>query len=222
MKFAVSLTFVAAVVARSVATVVVAGVAIGVATPALAQEGFPLLADGLAGWTPLNTEGESFSYDDGVLRVTGKQGWLQSAREYADFELRGQVRFVEANADSGIFLRVQSGTDFIAGWPGDAYQVQMREISQNQSDNPLPLVNLYRHRVADGFTSYKRERVFALYTGVGEWQDFTIRASEATLTVELNGELVTEAEELENLSGYIGFQSEAGVIEYRNMVLREL
>jgi hypothetical protein len=99
--------------------------------------------------------------------------------------------------------------------------VQMREISENQSDNPLPLVHLYRHRVAEGFTSYKRDRVFALYSGVGQWQDLIIRANEATLTVELNGELVTETEELENLSGYIGFQSEAGIVEYRNMVLRE-
>lgn len=186
-----------------------------------AQDGRPLFDDGLAGWTPLNTDGDSFAYDDMVLRVSGKQGWLRSPREYGNFELRGQVRFVEADSDSGIFLRVESGTDFILGWPGDAYQVQMREISVNQSDNPLPLANLYRHRVADGFTSYQRERVFALYRGVGAWNDFIIRVNEATLTVELNGELVTEAEELENLSGYIGFQSEAGVIEYRNMVLRE-
>lgn len=193
------------------------------AAPVLrAQEASPLFADGLTGWTALNSAEESFTHEAGVLRVTGKQGWLRSPREYGNFELRGQVRFVEANSDSGIFLRVESGSDFILGWPGDAYQVQMREISANQSDNPLPLVNLYRHRVAEGFTSYKRERVFALYTGVGAWQDFTIRANEATLTVELNGELVTEAEELENLSGYIGFQSEAGVVEYRDLAIREL
>jgi hypothetical protein len=193
------------------------------AAPVLrAQEASPLFADGLTGWTALNSAEESFAHEAGVLRVTGKQGWLRSPREYGNFELRGQVRFVEANSDSGIFLRVESGSDFILGWPGDAYQVQMREISVNQGDNPLPLVNLYRHRVAEGFTSYKRERVFALYTGVGAWQDFTIRANEATLTVELNGELVTEAEELENLSGYIGFQSEAGVVEYRDLAIREL
>src|SRR5690606_4329340 len=94
------------------------------ASAASAQE--PLFADGLDGWTPLNADGTSFAYDAGVLRVTGKQGWLRSPREYGDFELRGLVRFVEANADSGIFLRVESGTDFILGWPGDAYQVQMR------------------------------------------------------------------------------------------------
>lgn len=192
-----------------------------IAPNAVAQDAAPLFADGLAGWTPLNTTEPSFAYDDGVLRVSGTQGWLRSPREYADFELRGQVRFVEADADSGIFLRVEAGTDFILGWPGDAYQVQMREISGNQSDNPLPLVHLYRHRVADGVTDYRRERVFALYTGVGAWQDFTIRVTGTALTVDLNGERVTEAEGLENARGYLGFQSEAGVIEYRNLTLRE-
>jgi len=193
----------------------------GTPLPALAQPGTPLFTDGLAGWTPANAEAGSFAFAEGVLRVSGSDGWLRSPREYANFELGGQVRFVEPDSDSGIFLRVESGTDFIRGWPGDAYQVQMREISVNTSDNPLPLVNLYRHRVAEGFTSYRRERVFGLYTGVGEWQDFTIRLSENTLTVQLNGELVTEAEDLENPRGYIGFQSETGIIEYRNMVLRE-
>jgi hypothetical protein len=191
-------------------------------TIAVAQQASPLFANGIDGWTALNTEGEPFRYADGILRVSGKQGWLRSPIEYGDFELRGQVRFVEPNSDSGIFLRVESGTDFIFGWPGDAYQVQMREISENKTDNPLPLVNLYRHRVADGSTNFKRERVFELYTGVGEWQDFSVRVIEATLTVELHGDLVTEAEGLENPTGYIGFQNEAGIVEYRNLTLSEL
>jgi len=187
-----------------------------------AQQEQALFAQGIDDWQALNAEPGSFVWNDGVLRVSGSQGWLRSPREYADFELRGQVRFMEPDSDSGIFLRVKSGTDFIRGWPGDAYQVQMREISLNASDNPLPLVNLYRHRVADGSTDYQRERVFALYTGVGEWQDLVIRVSGEQLSVQLNGELVTEASGLENAQGYLGFQSETGLIEYRNLVLHEL
>jgi hypothetical protein len=191
------------------------------ACPIIAQDS-PLFANGIDDWDTVNATAGSFNYSDGVLRVSGSDGWLRSPREYGNFELRGQVRFVEADADSGIFLRVESGTDFIRGWPGDAYQVQMREISVNTSDNPLPLLNLYRHRVGEGTTRYQRERVFALYTGVGEWQDFTIRVDGTILTVQLNGQLVLEANNLENASGYLGFQSETGVIEYRNLVLREL
>lgn len=146
----------------------------------------PLFTNGIDDWDVVNAGTGSFNYNQGVLRVSGSDGWLRSPREYGNFELRGQVRFVEANSDSGIFLRVEGGTDFIRGWPGNAYQVQMREISINTSDNPLPLVNLYRHRVGDGTTSYQRERVFELYSGVGEWQDFTIRVDGSMLTVQLS------------------------------------
>ena len=187
----------------------------------LAQQAMPLFANGIDDWSQVNAAADAFSFDDGVLRVSGDKGWLRSPREYGDFELQGQVRFVEADSDSGIFIRVENDTEFIRGWPGDAYQVQMREISVNASDSPLPLANLYRHRVADGETRYQRERVFALYTGVGEWQDVLVRAYANEVTVELNGEIVLEAGNLENPRGYIGFQSETGLVEYRNLVIRE-
>lgn len=166
-----------------------------------AQENFVLVRDG----------------DNITLRVSGEQGWVQSARQYSNFVLRGEIRFLEADSDSGIFLRVEPGTDFIRGWPGDAYQVQIREISVNEGNNPLPLLNLYRHRVVDGRTVYQRDRVFNLYTGVGEWQQIEIILKDNFLTASLNGEIVLRATDIENASGYIGFQSEKGSIEYRNL-----
>jgi hypothetical protein len=176
-------------------------------------------------WQFNNTEQEYFTLTqeagNTVFRVSGDQGWVQSARQYGDFILRGEVRFLEADSDSGIFLRVEPGTEFIRGWPGDAYQVQMREISVNASNNPLPLFNLYRHRVADGRTVYQRDRVFELYTGVGEWQQIEIILKDNFLTASLNGEIVLRATDIENASGYIGFQSEKGVIEYRNLEIHE-
>ena len=190
--------------------------------PIAAQQGVSLFADGMEGWNIQMASPGSFILEGDVLQVSGSEGWLRSAEQYADFELRGQIRFVEADSDSGIFLRVEPGTDFILGWPGDAYQVQMREISVNASDSPLPLANLYRHRVAAGETRYQRERVFELYTGVGEWQDIVIHVRGPQLRAELNGERVLEAEGLENLQGHIGFQSEKGVVEYRNLVLHAL
>ena len=187
------------------------------------NDGFvPLFGTNLDTWRQLNTSLPSFIFDGGVLQVTGDAGWLSSPRDYGDFELRGQVMFLGQDADSGIFLRVEPGTDFIRGWPGDAYQVQMREITGNTTDDPLPLANLYRHQVADGDTDYQRDRVFELYTGPGEWQMFTILAVGSTLTVELNGEVVTKAEGLENLTGRIGIQSEAGFILYRGLEIHEL
>lgn len=184
-----------------------------------AQEDFvPLFPDdSLENWHLENTQAANFSLQDGVLRVQGEAGWLRSPEAYADFVLRLQFRFVTEDADSGIFLRAEPGTDFIRGWPGDSYQVQIREISVNQSDRPLPLVNLYRHSVPEGETAYARERVFELYEGVGQWHDLEIRAAGDSLRVFLQGEEVLEAGGLVNASGSIGFQSEAGIIEYRDV-----
>jgi hypothetical protein len=191
-----------------------------VSAPISAQ--VPLFADGLERWSLENSDPGSFAFEQGVLRVSGDAGWLRSPEMPGNFELRGEVRFVEPDSDSGIFLRVQPGTEFIRGWPGNAYQVQMRDISVNGSDSPLPLANLYRHRVADGPTDYQREQVFELYSGVGDWQLFVIRAEGGALTVDLNDVRVTEASGLVNPTGYIGFQSEVGIVEYRNLALREL
>lgn len=187
------------------------------------SDGFePLFSNGtLDGWTLENTQPENFFLDNDVLRVQGEAGWLRSPRPYGEFILRGEIRFVTEDSDSGIFLRVVPGTDFILGWPGNGYQVQIREISVNPSDSPLPLANVYRHRIADGETSYARDRVIELYTGPGQWQQLEIQAFAEQIVVYLNGVMVTNAANIVNPEGYIGFQSEAGLIEYRNMRINE-
>lgn len=175
----------------------------------------------LEGWTLVNGEASSFALRNGVLQVRGERGWLRSPRTYGDFVLRAELRFVEPDSDTGLFLRTGTGLEFIRGWPGDAYQVQLRDISVNVSDRPLPLAHLYRHRVPDGPTDYDRERVFALYGGPGEWQQLEVSAQGESLEVKLNGEIVTRASGLVNAEGYLGFQSESGLIEFRQLRIAE-
>ena len=60
-----------------------------------------------------------FSVKGGVIFLNKGGGWLRSDKQYQDFELRLEFRFVEKNANSGIFLRSNDN----AG-PNKAYQVQ--------------------------------------------------------------------------------------------------
>lgn len=181
----------------------------------------PLFSNGMDGWTVTNGDNRDFMMVDGVLAIRGDRGWLASARQYSNFVLRGEFRFLEPSSDSGIFLRVEDGTDFIFGWPGDSYQVQVRDISENPGNNPLPLAQLYRHVVPDGETRYLGDLVADTYTGPGYWQQIEIRVLGRLLTVSLNGQVVTTAHELDNLAGRIGFQSERGMVEYRQMEIHE-
>lgn len=207
-------------------TEVQANIQLGTETGGKAGIAFSPLFDpesGLSRWQAIGTEDAVFSFDKDILEVRGDRGWLRSPRLYADFILRLQFRFLEPDSDSGIFLRVaEDGPDFIRGWPGAAYQIQVRDLSMNQSDSPLPLANVYRHHIAEGETTFQRSSVFELYSGLGEWQDMEITVIGTLLSVRLNGVLVTTARDIINPTGRIGFQSEAGVVQFRKLTINEL
>ena len=74
----------------------------------------------------------------------------------------------------------------------------------------------------EGNTEYDEALVSGLYKGVGEWHDLRIEVSGSVLTVMLDGRQITRAEDLTAPSGFIGFQGETGVVEYRSIRLREL
>ncbi len=97
---------------RSVAQTVVAiaasclGGALNVSWAAdKAEEGFVSLFDGktLDGWHLMN--GAKFVVEDGVIKHNDGHGWLRSDKEYADFILRLELRFMKPKQDGGVFLR---------------------------------------------------------------------------------------------------------------------
>ena len=174
----------------------------------------------LAGWTVENSDGKNFSVVDGVLKVEGPQGWLRSTARYGDFVLRAEFRFLTDNADSGVFVRAPDPptTVFIRGWPGNAYQVQIRNMATNQTDNPLWIGHLYRHRVsAQGETTYDRDAARTAFRATGEWQNVEVTVRADTIAVVLNGVPTTRAAGIVNPQGHIGIQGETGAVEYRSI-----
>jgi hypothetical protein len=186
--------------------------------------GFVPLFDGtLEGWTVENSQTNNFTVRDRILRVEGPQGWLRSNAQYGDFTLRVEVRFLTDDADSGIFLRAPGPASnvFVRGWPANAYQVQVRDMSRNKTPNPIWFGNLYRHRVAPGETLFESEAALAATKPTGDWQTLEITAAGDRLTVQLNGVGVTRAANIVNPRGHIGIQGETGALEYRTIALRE-
>ena len=82
----------------------------------------------LTGWVCV-TDGESdapadgvFSVLDGNIRITGTPfGYMRTARQYGDYRLHVEWRWIGAATNSGIFQRVQEGDKV---WP-DAIECQM-------------------------------------------------------------------------------------------------
>lgn len=204
--------------------VVIPGPSVAV-TASQAPDGFTALFNGrdLDGWVVENTSDGNIRVADGVIRVEGPGGWLRSAQPYGDFSLRVEVRFLTSDADSGVFLRAPGPASniFIRGWPANAYQVQVRDMSVNRTTSPFWAGNLYRHRVPQGPTTFHAEAALQAMRPTGEWQLFEIEAEGDRVRASINGVSVLDAGGIVNPRGHIGLQGETGALEYRRIDIRE-
>jgi hypothetical protein len=203
----------------------ISGIAVGIALCATAAYGqqtgtfVPLFDGTLKGWTIENSDAGNFSVRDGLLRVEAPGGWIRSAREYGDFSLRTEFRFLTADADSGLFLRAKSMSGFMRGWPNSSYQVQIRNPL---TASRLPAVGgLFRHGTPQGEATFDAAAVDKLAKATGEWQLLEVEAIGDRLTARFNGTEVLRAGGLVNATGYIGLQGETGGVEFRSVEIRE-
>jgi hypothetical protein len=181
---------------------------------------FVSLFDGtLRGWVVENTGAGNFAVRDGALRVEGPSGWLRSERQYQDFVLRTEFRFLTPDADSGVFVRASGEGVFMRGWPNNSYQVQLR-VPSTPSRLP-PVGGIFRHGMPPGETSFDAARVQTLFGGVGAWQTVEIEVAGETLAVRFNGTEVTRAANVVRAPGFIGIQGETGALEYRTIEMQE-
>jgi hypothetical protein len=179
-------------------------------------DGFVSLFDGtLKGWVVENSTANNFTVRDGALRVDAPSGWLRSERQFTDFTMRIRFRFMTDDADSGIFFRTTGATQFMRGWPNNAYQVQIRNPA---TQSRLPAVaGLFRHGMPAGELTFDQPAVEKLSRGTGEWQDLEFTVSGETLTVRFNGTEVTRAGNIVRQPGYVGLQAEVGALEFRSI-----
>ena len=75
------------------------------------EEGFVSLFDGktLDGWHLMN--GAKFVVEDGVMKHKGGLGWLRSEKQYSDFILRHEFRFLEPKQDGCLLYTSPSPRD---------------------------------------------------------------------------------------------------------------
>ncbi len=171
------------------------------------EKGFTSLFDGktLDGWHLMN--GAKFVAEDGVIKLNGGRGWLRSDKEYADFVLRLELRFMKPKQDGGVFLRSnKDGKD----WPSRKYEVQ--------SENTVRMAKIFGAK-----HDLKVELVQKTLKPVGEWNEYDIKLVGPKIEVRLNGELVSTSDSMNALTrGYLGLQGESGFHEYRNLRIRDL
>jgi hypothetical protein len=174
--------------------------------------------ENLDGWV-IENNGQ-FTVEDGLLKINKGSGWLRSNKIYSDFTLTMEFRFMEKDANSGIYVRVPSAeTAGKNGYPASYYQVQCRD---NDSIINSHLGYLFSKGVPDFDFVSSIERIKKAYKPIGEWHTYEITCNKGKFIVKLNGEIITIALNVLTPEGYIGIQGEFGLLEFRKIELELL
>ena len=137
--------------------------------------------------------------------VVVRRGTVRTARLYSDFSLRFEFRITEPNSEGRVFVRSRFGY-------GDRNEVGYRvELTGRTDANALGRVSgaAVELQIAEFHP--------APIVAPDQWQECEIRAERARLSVRVNGVLVTEAQALDEFTGYVALQVSRGGIEFRNL-----
>ncbi len=185
-----------------------------VLTPILLHAEADVLFNGvnLDGWEI--ESGGHFEVRDGLIRVNRGVGWLRSDEVYGDFTLVLEYRFLEEDANSGIFVRTkaQSKNDE-NGWPANGYQIQCRDTVEGET--PLGTMINYGGPKSEDVVDF--EALKLAYRPTGEWNRSVIHCEGDRLTSIINGKVILRSTGVMNSPGHIGIQAEHGLLEFRRI-----
>ena len=171
----------------------------------------------LEGWEIVNNG--QFSVEGGVLKIDRGTGWLRSSETFGDFVLTMEFRFLEEEANSGIFVRTgPTSSNDDRGYPDNGYQIQLMDIITGDT----PLGQMIPYGAPPFEHEFDIEALNEAYKPTGEWQTYEITAEGENLSVRLNGVLITTATSIKNLTGHIGIQGEGGLLEFRKIEVEEI
>ncbi len=156
----------------------------------------------LDGWHIMNEA--KFVAEDEVIKLNGGRGWLRSDKEYANFILKLEVRWLKPKQDSGVFLRAsEEGSN----WPNRRYEVQC--------ENSPRIAHIFGAN-----HERDKEKALKLLKEDQQWNAYEIKCEGTRCEVKFNGELVATSDEFKNPTGYIGLQGEGGLLEFRNLRIK--
>jgi len=165
----------------------------------------------LDGWVIEN--GGQFSVRKRLLHVNKGTGWLRSEREFGDFVLDMDFRFLEKEANSGIFVRTgPTSKDNDEGWPDNGYQVQCMDTITGK----FPIGTMIPYGAPPFVHESNLDAIAEAYRP-DKWNHYEITCIGETLRVKLNGRRITTARDIKNHRGHIGIQAELGLLEFRNI-----
>lgn len=179
------------------------------------------------GWEPfipdenINVR-DVWSVKDGAIYCTGKpNGYMRTEREFKDYHLHVEWRWVAEPANSGVLLHC-SGPAKV--WPR-CIEAQLK--SGNAGD--FVLID-WTGLTVDGRDRHDPDRQYVIVpkkqksneTEPGQWNSYDIYCDKAAVSLYVNSVLQNEGTDATETHGWICLQSEGGPIEFRNIYIAPL
>jgi len=188
------------------------------AAQAATESGFTSLFDGktLAGWSIREGPESAFYVKEGDIVVHESAGfptWLRSARQYENFDFRGEF-FIKGWMNSGIYFHApEHGRNTWCGMKLNIFQDVDEKPALESMGSIFPLVPPRKVNVKNK----------------GEWNSFRILMDWPRLQVWTNDEMIHDLDvsavpELRHRlrRGYLGFESLSYANRFRNLRVKEL
>lgn len=184
--------------------------------------GFVALFNGrnLEGWVNVNCAPETWKASDGMIVCSGiPTGVLRTERQYENYVLELEWRHTVKGGNAGLFLHSDAITargqpftrsievQIMDGNHGDIFAIHGATLTPHEPHpkgwmRALPLAS--RAHPA------------------GEWNHYRVESRDGTITLAVNGEVVTRAFHANPRKGYICLESEGSEVHFRNIRIREL
>ena len=147
---------------------------------------------------------------DGSVQADKGSGFLVSKQSFDDFEMRVEF-WADADANSGIFIRMQDTINVTAG---NSYEVNIFDKRPGQEYATGAIVDV--------------AKIATVPKAGGQWNVFEITAKGGRLTVKLNGAQTVSVEDNKHARGPFALQyapgvvKDSGTIKFRKVQVRPL
>jgi hypothetical protein len=194
----------------------------GKLAPAQAGEGFVPLFNGknLDGWVNVNCAPETWQVKDGIIVCSGiPTGVLRTGKQYENYVLELEWRHIKKAGNAGLFIHSDPlpapGQPFtrsievqiMDGNGGDIFAIHGAFMAP---DKPHPK-GWMRALPAEDRTN-----------PAGQWNHYRLESRDGTVSLAVNGKVVTRGYDLKPRKGYICLESEGSEVHFRNIRIREL
>ena len=183
--------------------------------------------ENLSGWVRTNTPPQTWRFEDGVLYCTGKPiGEIRTAKMHQNFVMELEWRHMVPGGNAGVFVWADDITS--RGQPfhrGIEIQVLENAYGNNKSHTthgdifPIHGATMTPVNGRGGSRAFPTE---SRSNPSPQWNHYRIECRDGAVSLAVNGKVVTQGKDCVPRKGYICLESEGGVVEYRNVRIKEL